>query len=399
MFQHRRLKEFPVSGGGSVTSVSEPLDPLLAGQAVALLRELKWEGVAMVEFKCDRAQSRSVLMEVNGRYWGSLPLAIGAGIDFPFYEWQLAHGQQPVIPASYRAGLRFRWLGGDIRRLGSLYNLPKGDGFPFPSKTGESLRFLKDFAYPVCPAIWSWTDPMPALEDWKGALRFAVGAFVRGTIQNLKQTIAEYRYHGRRNSMVALRLRALYAAGLRRAYAPRNMAAVRSVLFVCHGNIIRSAMAEAMLRKYLLHSPDRPAIGVASAGLTDQPQERADSRSRAIAGEFGVSLEAHRPQRLTQELIDRADLIFIMDYFNEARMLVSFPAAKDKVFYLSTFGQQRGTRNPEVPDPNLGTVEDVRRCYRGLDLHVEKLANALSRSSTLPSETNVVFSSPAVEIR
>ena len=112
-----------------------------------------------------------------------------------------------------------------------------------------------------------------------------------------------------------------------------------------------------------------------------------------------MSLEAHRPQRLTQELIDVADLIFIMDYFNEARMLVSFPAAKDRVFYPSTFGNQRGSRNPAVPDPNLGTVEDVRRCYRALDLHVEKLANALKASATSPSETNEVFSAPGAEIR
>ena len=58
MFQHRRLKELPVSGGGSVTSISEPLDPELAEQAVALLRKLNWEGVAMVEFKYDRAERR-----------------------------------------------------------------------------------------------------------------------------------------------------------------------------------------------------------------------------------------------------------------------------------------------------------------------------------------------------
>jgi protein-tyrosine-phosphatase len=197
--------------------------------------------------------------------------------------------------------------------------------------------------------------------------------------------------------MVALRLRALYALGLKRAYAPRNLVGVRSVLFVCHGNIIRSAMAEAMLRKYLEQSSGRPAIDVASAGLTDQPQERADSRSRAIAGEFGVSLEAHRPQRLTQELIDRADLIFIMDYFNEARMLVSFPAAKDKVFYLSTLSRRRGSRNPEVPDPNLGTVADVRRCYRVLDSHVGTLVNALRENSASPSEKSEVFSAPGVE--
>jgi protein-tyrosine-phosphatase len=110
-----------------------------------------------------------------------------------------------------------------------------------------------------------------------------------------------------------------------------------------------------------------------------------------------VSLEAHRPQRLTQELIDRADLIFIMDYFNEARMLVSFPTAKEKVFYLSTLTRRRGSRNPEIPDPNLGTVDDVRRCYRVLDSHVGELANALKQSSTLPSEKSEIFSAPGVE--
>jgi hypothetical protein len=86
-----------------------------------------------------------------------------------------------------------------------------------------------------------------------------------------------------------------------------------------------------------------------------------------------------------------------MDYFNEARMLVSFPSAKDKVFYLSTFSQRRGSRNPEVPDPNLGTVDDVRRCYRVLDSHVGKLANALEQGLALPSEKREIFSAPGVE--
>ena len=397
MFQHRRLKELPVTGGGSVTSISEPLDPLLAEQAVALLRKLNWEGVAMVEFKRDRAEQRSVLMEVNGRYWGSLPLAIGAGIDFPLYEWQLAHGEQPVIPASYPAGLRFRWLGGDIRRLGSLFNDGLGEGgFPLPSKTTEIISFLEDFTHPSCHAIWSWSDPKPAFEDCRGAIRSAIGAIFEGLIRKVKHTIAEYRYHGRRISAVALRLRALYATGLKRAYPPRDLAGVRSVLFVCHGNIIRSAMAEALLRKYLQASSGQPTIDVASAGLTDQPQERADSRSRAIASEFGVSLESHRPQRLTSELVDQADLIFIMDYFNEARMLVSFGAAKDKVFYLGAFGQERGSRNPEVPDPNLGTLADVRRCYRGLDAQVRRLATALEAGPVVGQEANVVLSAPGV---
>jgi protein-tyrosine-phosphatase/predicted ATP-grasp superfamily ATP-dependent carboligase len=392
MFQHRRLKELPITGGGSVTAISEPLDPRLAEQAVALLRKLNWEGVAMVEFKCDRAEQRSVLMEVNGRYWGSLPLAIGAGIDFPFYEWQLAHGQQPVIPASYAAGLRFRWLGGDIRRLASLFSDAPTEGFPLPSKANESIRFVMDFAGPTYRAVWSWSDPMPALEDWRGSIRRAGGAVLRGLLQNVRQTIAEYRYHGWRNSLVALRLRALYGIGLRRAYPPQDLAGVRSVLFVCHGNIIRSAMAEVLLRKYLQGSPGQPAIEVASAGLTDQPQERADSRSRAIAGEFGTSLDHHRPRRLTPDLIDQADLIFVMDYFNAARMLVSFRTARAKVFYLGAFGRERGSRKPEISDPNLGTLADVRSCYRVLDSHVRKLATALGEAQAKVPETNAAFS-------
>jgi protein-tyrosine-phosphatase len=391
MFQHRRLKELPVSGGGSVTSISEPLDPELTEQAVALLRKLNWEGVAMVEFKWDRAERRSVLMEVNGRYWGSLPLAIGAGIDFPFYEWQLAHGQQPVIPAAYSTGLRFRWLGGDIRRLGSLFEA-SAEGFSLPSKLGEAIRFLKDFAGPTCPAVWSWSDPVPALLDCRRSIKYAVFAMLEEVFRKARLTIAEYRYHGRRYSSVALRLNLLYFLGLRRARFPRDLSAVHSVLFVCHGNIIRSAMGEALLRKYLKSSPGQPAMDVASAGLTDQPQERADSRSRAIAGEFGVSLELHRPQRLTPQLIDQADLILIMDYFNEARMLVSFGAARAKVFYLGAFGRENGSRKPQVPDPNLGTLDDVRRCYQALDLQVRKLATALAERHTEAREVNLAYS-------
>ena len=322
-----------------------------------------------------------------------MPLAIGAGIDFPFYEWQIAHGQQPVIPATYSVGLRFRWLGGDIRRLGSLFKETSAEGFPLPSKLAESIRFVKDFAEPTCSASWSWSDPMPALLDWRAAIKYAVGAVLAGVIQKARHAVAEYRYHGRRYSYVALRLRLLYFLGLRRAHFPRDLSAVHSVLFVCHGNIIRSAMGEALLRKYLQSSPGQPAIDVASAGLTDQPQERADSRSRAIAGEFGVSLERHRPQRLTSQLIEQADLILIMDYFNEARMLVSFGAARTKVFYLGAFGRENGSRKPQVSDPNLGTLDDVRRCYQALDLQVRKLATALAESQAEAREVNVAYSS------
>lgn len=121
LFQHRRLTENPATGGVSVVAESEPLDPALAEMAVRLLRRLAWSGPAMVEFRRDRASGRVALMEVNGRYWGSLALPCLAGIEFPYYHWQLVHGRRPTaVPARYPAGLRVRWTTGEFLRLKGL---------------------------------------------------------------------------------------------------------------------------------------------------------------------------------------------------------------------------------------------------------------------------------------
>src|SRR5205085_6819270 len=83
-FAHRRLREKPPAGGASVLSESAPVDPCLREQVVRLLGSIGWHGVAMVEYKHDLRSGATVLMEVNGRFWGSLQLAVDAGVDFPF---------------------------------------------------------------------------------------------------------------------------------------------------------------------------------------------------------------------------------------------------------------------------------------------------------------------------
>src|SRR5215218_3765903 len=80
-FEHRRLREVPITGGASSLRESVPLDADLLRQSVRLLESLEWTGVAMVEFKVGSDGPR--LMEINGRIWGSLPLAVRAGMDFP----------------------------------------------------------------------------------------------------------------------------------------------------------------------------------------------------------------------------------------------------------------------------------------------------------------------------
>ena len=113
-FCYRRLREFPISGGPSTLRESMHA-PYLRQLAIRLLSEMKWYGIAMVEFKVDIRDNCPKLMEVNPRFWGSLQLAISTGIDFPSLFYDMAMGNPQKEDRSYRSGVKCRWfLPGDI---------------------------------------------------------------------------------------------------------------------------------------------------------------------------------------------------------------------------------------------------------------------------------------------
>jgi predicted ATP-grasp superfamily ATP-dependent carboligase len=134
MFAHRRVRERPPSGGVSVLRESIALPKSMVEATLKLLQGVKWHGVAMVEFKVDAATQRPVLMEINGRFWGSLQLAVDAGVNFPLHLLNMAMGVCETIPENgYRVGVKSRWLLGDldqlvmrIRKSDRALNLPPG---------------------------------------------------------------------------------------------------------------------------------------------------------------------------------------------------------------------------------------------------------------------------------
>jgi predicted ATP-grasp superfamily ATP-dependent carboligase len=113
-FAHRRLREIPPSGGVSVYREAIPMDPALGAAARRMLDALDWQGVAMVECKRDLDAGRHVFMEVNGRLWGSLQLAVDAGVPFPELLVRCALGANVEPVTSYRAGVRSRWFWGEV---------------------------------------------------------------------------------------------------------------------------------------------------------------------------------------------------------------------------------------------------------------------------------------------
>lgn len=138
-FAHRRLREKPPSGGVSVLSESIEIDPMILDNARKLLDDAKWHGVAMVEFKVNEETNTPYLMEINTRFWGSLQLAINAGVDFPWLLYQLAC-KQPVQPLKeYKIGTRSRWILGD---LDNLYLTLRDKKYSTKSKLKAILQFI-----------------------------------------------------------------------------------------------------------------------------------------------------------------------------------------------------------------------------------------------------------------
>jgi predicted ATP-grasp superfamily ATP-dependent carboligase len=174
-FAHRRIREKPPSGGVSVLceSIHPPTEALDA--ASRLIAAIGWHGVAMVEFKLDSEENRPKLIEVNARFWGSLNLAIRAGVDFPFLLYRLALGKSVEGPAGYRIGVKSRWELGDLDHL--LIRLKRDQNHPSLSGTRVRKRdavavFLSDFLRPsVAHEVFECGDPGPFLFEAKEYVR------------------------------------------------------------------------------------------------------------------------------------------------------------------------------------------------------------------------------------
>jgi predicted ATP-grasp superfamily ATP-dependent carboligase len=164
-FAHRRIRDVHPTGSGSAVRISVEPDPEIRKSSLNILSALRWHGVAMVEYR-RQAGSPPVFMEVNGRFWNSLPLACYAGVDFPALLAQMVELGDIQTSVGYRVGLRCRWLVGDARHLVEVW---KGPPAGYPGAYPARLRTLLEVLTPVRGTyhdLFQWSDPLPELGDW-----------------------------------------------------------------------------------------------------------------------------------------------------------------------------------------------------------------------------------------
>jgi len=146
-----RVITYPVQGGpGAVNRTTK--DPVLREYGERLLNALGWHGPAQVEFRLDPRDQTYKLMEINPKFWGTLPLSIVAGVNFAALACELALDNEVPETFEYPADIYYRWL-----FPSELYALAQ-------DPSGPKLRaFLKRFRYRPTYYDWDLGDPRPDL--------------------------------------------------------------------------------------------------------------------------------------------------------------------------------------------------------------------------------------------
>ncbi len=367
-FQHQRVHE-PLAGGGSSYRKSVPLDETMLESSRRLLADLRWTGVAMVEYKQNRETGDYALMEINGRFWGSLPLALAAGVDFP-HRLYLLLTQRPLPDRPpYRLGLHGRNLGKD---LGWFRERLRG---------GSARSALSLLAFEISVGVRqaiagreradtiTLDDPAPGLAE-----------LGRGLVGPARKFAARAKSRAVREVSAFLASRPAWRRS-QRSKLRRLVAADPRVLFVCRGNICRSPFAQAYAEARFAARGSGP-IETRSAGSYPVEDRTSPAEALQVSREFGIYLTAHRSRTLSPSLVKWAGAILCMDE-RDRRELRAYPEARGKVFYLGTFSSSSSSssdasmRPITIADPWSRPAEEFRACYRDIVASVDGLAATL----------------------
>jgi protein-tyrosine-phosphatase len=141
------------------------------------------------------------------------------------------------------------------------------------------------------------------------------------------------------------------------------------ILFVCTGNLCRSPMAEGILKKMLAEAGIQN-IQVFSAGTIASGDYPVTRLTQQVASERGIDLSQHRSQYLSVQLVEKADLILVMERIHRKEIGEWFPNSRDKVYLLRSFGDGE---SGDIEDPIGGNQEVFELCYQLIESEINRI--------------------------
>lgn len=163
---HRRIREYPISGGPS-TCAETIHSPELVEYATRLVSEIGLNGIAMLEFK-ENSDGKPLLLEVNPRVWGTYPLTrVGkTGFSLAWFSlaWNMSNPEFkiPLLPPPPFHIARMTFTASDLMSASGYW------------RKGEKKRAIGALCSLINPSVkdgvWEWRDTMPAITYYRSLL-------------------------------------------------------------------------------------------------------------------------------------------------------------------------------------------------------------------------------------
>jgi len=347
-FAHQRIHEIPLTGGGSSYRKSIPMPDKAYKYSESLMRALKWHGVAMVEFKA--FEDSYWLMEINGRFWGSLPLAICAGVDFPKLLIDMLSNTNIPKEYSYNENLYLRNIGKDLDWFKLNLKADKSNPRLITRGIGKSILELSR-------VLWG-------RERWDHAY-LSDPKLIFAQLKNIFYKEFKTLHH---KSIKKLTLR---KANRHQRFPSKN---IKNILVMCYGNICRSPLVEILLNEYLV----KEGYKIVSAGFHKKENRTSPENYMKTCLEYDIDLTSHRSKKINDELASWADLILIMDYGNMLLMKKQFDSTViNKCRFLGTYNPEKIV--VEISDPykskKATSIKIIQQMKNSCDGLIKKLRN------------------------
>ncbi|GMM68918.1 hypothetical protein MTsDn1_22130 [Alteromonas sp. MTD1] len=341
MFAHTRVNE-PRTGGGSSYRKAIPIDPSMAKACEAICRATSYDGVGMFEFKYNKTTNDWILVEVNARFWGSLPLALHAGVDFPRHYAEYLLGTYEVKTsycAEYKIGALARSFSNDVYDIrAEMQHVAELEG-KISAITGAIKRLSAFSRVLGNEKIDSYDkdDKLPFYNEFK---QLASSTFLNKLAGKLPFN---------HDPEVLRRLHRLM-------YVTEGKG---KIIFVCYGNIMRSPLAAEFSKIFVQNTELN--FTVESFGFHLNENRTSPKICQSVAASLGIDLAAHRSRRLLQKHISDKDIIFIFDHHNQETLDKFYDA--ENVFNLAEFIPLGMGKYRAIDDPYGHGEEAVHKCY------------------------------------
>ncbi|MBN2439076.1 MAG: hypothetical protein JXL20_10830 [Deltaproteobacteria bacterium] len=150
------------------------------------------------------------------------------------------------------------------------------------------------------------------------------------------------------------------------------------ILFVCNANVVRSFMAERVLRR-LLKRTGIHGVEVSSAGLLDMQGAPADRMAGQILRENGIEEEGHHSRVVDETMIREADMIVTMEMKQLQIIGEQYPFAMDKIRTLRSYLPESdyGKSAVDIKDPYKKSIFYYRLCFAEISLAMEGLMKCI----------------------